>query len=180
MSPNTQALIAPPLTGRLAASAWWGVVRLLARVLYIGAYIKVEDSIGGGSETMAWRGRIGDTSIVLNTEQLVHQPQDERRVRQEWILMSTRLPRDIKAATSLPIPSYDGLFVGKDVDIILMSDDGRPLYEIDDLDGRLQGAHEQAVRALQAVGIQPEDVAPRNAVFDGTVVRIVDWVMPVD
>ncbi|KAI8996208.1 hypothetical protein BD414DRAFT_533925 [Trametes punicea] len=142
------------------------------------AQVDLVGEIGGGDITAAWRGYLGTTSVVLKMNRFIEEHSENRAVLDEWRRLSARLPGDIKRATALPIPTYHGLFVREEADMILMSDCGDPLeaYLDDEQGEELSVAYEQALNALRDVGIEPEDVAPRNAVYDGHVVRIIDFV----
>ncbi|KAI0374927.1 hypothetical protein BV20DRAFT_1118147, partial [Pilatotrama ljubarskyi] len=167
---------AAPLTGPVPASAWWGVVKLLAPFLPAVVHIKLQAYIRGGEDTTAWRGHVGETPVVLKMNRYVDPSGGERPVLDEWRRMSARLPQDVKKASALPIPAYHGFFVGDEADLILMSDCGRSLDDLEDTDETLREAHERVLAVLKGAGIEAEDVAPRNAVYDGQVVRVIDFV----
>ncbi|KAL7280990.1 hypothetical protein ACG7TL_004290 [Trametes sanguinea] len=176
------------LTGSLVASRGWSVVQTIAhKFMPNTAEVKLTAPIGGGHVTMAWRGHLGEAPVVLKMNKfLVEDGHEKRAIAQEWERLERALPRNVRLATALPIPAYHGLFVGLDNDIILMSDCGDPLEDgvdsdddddSDDADdGTLRAAHKRALRALRSAGIEPEDIAPRNAVYDGHVVRVIDFV----
>ncbi|KAI0364568.1 hypothetical protein BV20DRAFT_1057134 [Pilatotrama ljubarskyi] len=90
---------------------------------------------------------------------------------EEWTKLSERFPADVKVATRLPIPSYHGLFVGDALDVIMSDCGPSPRSKTSTASSR--EAHGRASAALEQVGIQAQDVAPRNAVYDGESVRVV-------
>ncbi|KAI0777828.1 hypothetical protein BD413DRAFT_668719 [Trametes elegans] len=133
-------------------------------------------AIGGGFVTIAWRGTVGVTSVVLKTNLYIEDMTDERPVAKEWSRLCEQVPSNPQEATALPIPAYHGWFVGVEADIIAMTYHGQSLDEIDDADGHLQDAYKRALDVLRNAGIEPNDIAPRNAVYDGSVVRCIDFV----
>ncbi|KAI9060425.1 hypothetical protein FKP32DRAFT_1679075 [Trametes sanguinea] len=169
---------ASALTGSLVASRGWSVVQTVAHFAPITAVVKLTAPIGGGHDTMTWRGHLGEAPVVVKMNRyLVEDGHENRVIAEEWSRLERALPHDVRMATALPIPAYHGLFVGVDNDIILMSDCGDSLADVvNGDDNSLRSAHNRALDALRSAGIEPEDVAPRNAVYDGRVVRIIDFV----
>ncbi|KAJ3005037.1 hypothetical protein NUW54_g4524 [Trametes sanguinea] len=144
------------------------------------AEVKLPAPIGGGHVTMAWRGHLGVAPVVVKMKRfLVKDGHEDRVTAPEWEQLKCTPPCNVRKATALPIPAYHGLFTGVDNDIILMSDCGDHLpysYDSDTNPGPLTVAYNRALNALRSAGIEPQDVAARNAVYDGHVVRIIDFV----
>ncbi|KAI8973160.1 hypothetical protein BD414DRAFT_540053 [Trametes punicea] len=167
---------AGPLSGPIVSSSFWRVIQLGAQCLPPVANVSLDKLLGGGGYTMAWRATLGATSIVLKMDTFIPESLDDRRVLDEWVRLSQRLPQDARAATQLPIPAYHGLFSNNTTSVIVMSDCGESLQERDLIEESLKEAQARALEALRNVGIDPQDVAPRNTVWDGQKVRIIDFV----
>ncbi|KAI0363129.1 hypothetical protein BV20DRAFT_983989 [Pilatotrama ljubarskyi] len=166
-----------PLNGPIPASRWWPVVRRLARMVPAALDVYLEAELGGGEQTTAWVAHVGSISVVVKMNQFVN-PFQDRVVEEEWNRLREVLPSNAKEATALPIPSYHGGFRGEIGDIIVMSNAGTPLRQLvdADADGALRAEYERALATLAAAGIEAVDQALRNAVYDGRMVRVIDFV----
>ncbi|KAL7278389.1 hypothetical protein ACG7TL_008369 [Trametes sanguinea] len=166
----------PALTGRAVCWPIFPLLQWIGYRLFGAVTIRVGESLDGGDLTFAWRGTVGATSVVVKTDVWHIDDATEREVAREWERLAMALPRDARVASALPIPAYYGLFVGARASVIVMSDCGDPITQFPDQEEHLRDAQAAALATMESAGVEVHDVAERNTVFDGTTVRIIDFV----
>ncbi|KAI0363029.1 hypothetical protein BV20DRAFT_1058407 [Pilatotrama ljubarskyi] len=166
----------PALTGPAVSSPLFPVIQRLGHHLFRTVTLNVTECLNGGELAIAWRGTVGVTSVVIKTDLMFIDDWTEREVIKEWDRLTLALPWDARVASALPIPAYYGLFGEARASIILMSDCGEPIDGFPDMAERLRNAQREAIAALENAGVEVHDIAGRNTVFDGTRVRIIDFV----
>ena len=125
------------LTGPVASSRLYPILQRLGQGVFATLKVDVDECLDGGEMTLAWRGTIGTTSVVIKSDLMPVDDWTEREVTREWERLANALPRDARAASALPIPAYYGLFVGARASIMLMSDCGEPIDDFPDMGERL-------------------------------------------
>ncbi|OSC96935.1 hypothetical protein PYCCODRAFT_1472256 [Trametes coccinea BRFM310] len=166
----------PALTGRAVCWPIFPLLQWIGYRLFGAVTIRVGESLDGGDLTFAWRGTVGATSVVVKTDVWHIDDATECEVAREWERLAMALPRDARVASTLPIPAYYGLFVGARASVIVMSDCGDPITQFPDQEEHLRDAQAAALATMESAGVEVHDVAERNTVFDGTTVRIIDFV----
>ncbi|KAI0351295.1 hypothetical protein OH77DRAFT_1429821 [Trametes cingulata] len=166
----------PALTGPAVSSPLFPVIQWLGRHLFRTVTLNVTECLNGGELATAWRGTVGVTSVIIKTDLMFINDWTEREVIKEWDRLTLALPSDARVASALPIPAYYGLFGEVRASIILMSDCGEPIDDFPDMAEHLRNAQREAIAALESTGVEVHDIAGRNTVFDGTRVRIIDFV----
>ncbi|KAI0806586.1 hypothetical protein C8Q74DRAFT_1223054 [Fomes fomentarius] len=80
---------------------------------------------------------------------------------------------------TLPIPKYYGLFKYRGYAVTMLSHEGQDLDNECSAPDNISTLMEDAVFKLRQVGIEPTDVSPRNALWNGERVTIIDFVDPI-
>ena len=83
--------------------------------------LQVVERAGDGSTAEVFRAIYCDHVVILK------RLYDGEVARREWDCLKSQLPSDRVSLTSLPIPTYYGLFTGKYEKLIVMSDAGYTL-----------------------------------------------------
>ncbi|KAH9892436.1 hypothetical protein C8Q73DRAFT_781988 [Cubamyces lactineus] len=151
----------------------------LARAKGLTARIVATELLWETSRTVVWRGTCGSMTVVVKTDRK-GQSDTTSVVNREYAALAQCLPKDPAVASALPIPDYYGMFctvrMGEPWRACIMSDGGPSLEELGELGVQLRAAHERAIRVLGEAGLEATDIRPRNAVYDGQTVRVIDFV----
>ncbi|CDO76918.1 hypothetical protein BN946_scf184893.g1 [Trametes cinnabarina] len=166
----------PALTGHAVCWPLFPLLQWIGYRIFGAVTICVSESLDSGDLMFAWHGTVGAISVVVKTDVWHIDDATEHEVAKEWECLAMALPRNARVASALPIPAYYGLFVGERASIIVMSDCGEPINDFPDQLESLREAQTEALAAMESAGIEVHDMAERNTVFDGTTVRIIDFV----
>ncbi|TFK92907.1 hypothetical protein K466DRAFT_658932 [Polyporus arcularius HHB13444] len=132
--------------------------------------LHVSTCAGEGLTSVAYRGVYCGLPVIIKVPNSKHQ---DARLK-EWNRLTLALPRDPDVASRLPVPNYYGLFKVDGQDIMVTSDNGLSLAQLQKED--MWSLVKNTVDCLRAVGIKPTDVSPRNIVYDGSRLTIIDFV----
>ncbi|KAI0739637.1 hypothetical protein C8Q80DRAFT_193887 [Daedaleopsis nitida] len=138
--------------------------------------IQLHRLAGHGVTSTAWRGIIDGLPVILK---VAHRGANDA-LQREWAQLSLALPPTSRSIPDLPIPHYYGLFRLNERNVIISSDHGIGLNQICGISQPFLDEMLQSLAALRAAGLDPEDVGPHNAVWDGHRVTIIDFAVDGD
>ncbi|KAI0069548.1 hypothetical protein K474DRAFT_1777228 [Panus rudis PR-1116 ss-1] len=134
--------------------------------------LRAQDVSGRGASSTAWRMKYGGVSVIVKAPRHMR---DQTLVK-EWDNLKACLPVQSDMASRLPIPTYYGLFDFEDCIVMVTSDNGISLDQLNEPIDDVRGLFARAVYALRAAGIQPTDLSLRNTVWDGRHLTLIDFV----